>query len=164
MGGEMHATRACSILFANHCPFRCLMTTFHQVSSNKFLQKEETLPWCGGPLGRMIGGASGRWYLAGGRVRDRNLSIVLLTGKRTESDWETLRGWRPCQQCCGSVIFWYGSWSGSADPHHWLTDPYPDTAFFLQWLTRCLQKISLFWSFFAYYFLKVLYIFISLQR
>jgi hypothetical protein len=29
-------------------------------------------------------------------------------------------------QCCGSVIFWYGSGCGSSDPYIWLTEPDAD--------------------------------------
>jgi hypothetical protein len=32
----------------------------------------------------------------------------------------------PLQHCCGSMKFWFGSWS--ADPYIWLMDPDPDPA------------------------------------
>ncbi len=35
------------------------------------------------------------------------------------------------KQCCGSMTFWCGSGSGSADPSLWLMDPDPDPAIFV---------------------------------
>ncbi len=56
------------------------------------------------------------------------------------------------QQCCGSMTFWCGSGSGSADPCLWLIDP--DPAIFVIDLQDANKKL-IFKSFSAYYFLKV---------
>ncbi len=40
--------------------------------------------------------------------------------------------------CCGSMKFWYGTYgSGSPDPYHWVTDPNPDPALFV----NCFLKV-----------------------
>jgi hypothetical protein len=70
-------------------------------------------------------------------------------------------------QCCGSMTFWGGSGSGTADPCLWLMDPDPDPesgfCYFRHWPSRCQQKtnfliqfflLSTFWS----------YIYIIFQR
>ncbi len=48
-----------------------------------------------------------------------------------------------CIQCCGSMTFWCGSGSGSADPCLWLMDPdpYPDPAIFIIDLEDANKKI-----------------------
>jgi hypothetical protein len=60
-------------------------------------------------------------------------------------------------QCCGSMTFWCGSGSGSADPCIWLMDPDPDPdpAIFIIDLQDANKKLILKKSFSAYYFLKV---------
>ncbi len=63
-------------------------------------------------------------------------------------------------QCCGSMTFWGGSRSGSADPCLWLVDPDPDpgsgSCYFRHWPSRCQQKTNFLTQFFsAYYFLKL---------
>ncbi len=49
-------------------------------------------------------------------------------------------------QCCGSVTFWGGSGSGSADPCLWLIDPDPDpgsgSCYFCHWPSRCQPKTN----------------------
>jgi hypothetical protein len=55
-------------------------------------------------------------------------------------------------QCCGSMIDWYGSGSGSADPCLYLIDP--DPAIFVIDLQDANKKLIK-KSFPAYYFLKV---------
>ncbi len=54
-----------------------------------------------------------------------------------------------CNQCCGSMTFWCGSRSGSADPCLWLMDP--DPAIFH---INANQKLIFKNIFSAYYFLK----------
>jgi hypothetical protein len=65
-----------------------------------------------------------------------------------------------CEQCPGSVTFWYGF--GSADPYHWLTDPDPDPALFLS-AFQYINKKSFFTRIFAYYLRYRRYIYISLK-
>ncbi len=63
-------------------------------------------------------------------------------------------------QCCGSMTFWGGSGSGSADPCLRLMDPDSDpdpgsgSWYFRQWPSRCQQKTN-FLTQSAYYFLKL---------
>ena len=87
-----------------------------------------------------------------------DLSVCIIFAK--------LDGFLPFRQCWGSVTSWYGSRSGSADPCHWLTDPDPDpapdpTLFVSGCKMPTNNKI---FSIFAYYFLKVPYIYISFHR
>jgi hypothetical protein len=66
-------------------------------------------------------------------------------------------------QCCGSMTFWGGSGSGSADPCLWLMnpdfdpDPGPGSGswYFRRWPPRCQQKNFFNTIFSAYYFLKL---------
>ncbi len=66
------------------------------------------------------------------------LGWCLLAGTRT--NWD--------KQCCGSMTFWGGSGSGSAEPCLWLMDSDPDSDpdpgsgsfYFRHWLSRCQQK------------------------
>ncbi len=48
------------------------------------------------------------------------------------------------KQCCGSVTFWYGSGSGSADPYHWLTDPDHKEVSKQCCESECLSRIRIF--------------------
>jgi hypothetical protein len=57
-------------------------------------------------------------------------------------------------QCCGSMTFWRGSGSGSADPCLWLMDPDPDPAIFVIVLQDASKKTNFLHNFSAYYFLK----------
>ncbi len=57
------------------------------------------------------------------------------------------------EQCSGSMKFWGGSESGSADPCLWLVDP--DPAIFFIDLQDASKKLIFNTSFSAYYFLKV---------
>ncbi len=62
----------------------------------------------------------------------------------------------PFCQCCGSMTFWGGSGSGSADPCLWLlgpdSDPDPDpgsgSCYFRHWPSRCQQKTNFLTQFF----------------
>jgi hypothetical protein len=45
----------------------------------------------------------------------------------TETDQQQVNKYQCFRQCCGSVTFWYGSGSGSADPYLWPTDLDSDT-------------------------------------
>ncbi len=74
-----------------------------------------------------------------------------------------------CLQCCGSMTFWGGSGSGSADPCLWLMDPDSDpdpesgSFYFRHWPSRCQQKTN----FLTQFFLRMTfwsYIYIILQR
>ena len=59
----------------------------------------------------------------------------------------------------------YGPTTSAADPYLWLMDPDPDPSIFiidLQYV--CQQKTNLKKSFYAFYFLKVLYFYIIFQR
>ncbi len=56
------------------------------------------------------------------------------------------------KQCSGSMTFWGGSGSGSADPCLWLMDPDPAIVIDLQDATK---KLVFNTNFSAYYFLKV---------
>ncbi len=60
-------------------------------------------------------------------------------------------------QCCGSMTFWCGSGSGSADPCQWLmdSDPDPDPAIFVIDLQDANKKLSFLKKISTYYFLKV---------
>jgi hypothetical protein len=58
-------------------------------------------------------------------------------------------------QCSGSMPFWGGSGSGSADPCLWLIDPDPDPAIFVIDLRDASKNLIFNTIFFAYYFLKV---------
>jgi hypothetical protein len=53
----------------------------------------------------------------------------------------------PKNQCCGSMTFWWGSGSGSADPYLWLMDLYPesdpDPAIFITDLQDANKKLIL---------------------
>ncbi len=62
-----------------------------------------------------------------------------------------------CGQCCGSMTFWGGSGSGSADPRLWLMDPDsdPDPAIFVIDLQDARKKQFFNTNFSTYYFLKV---------
>jgi hypothetical protein len=62
--------------------------------------------------------------------------------------------WLSFKQCCGSMNFWGGSGSGSADPYFLLMVPDADPAIFVSDL-QDVNKSLFFPSFFAYYFLKV---------
>ncbi len=57
------------------------------------------------------------------------------------------------KQCSGSMTFWCGSGSGSADPCLWLMDPDADSAIFVIDLQNANKKLNK-KSFSAYYFLK----------
>ncbi len=59
------------------------------------------------------------------------------------------------KQCCGSMTFWGGSGSGSADPCLWLMDPDPDPAIFVIDLQDASKKLIFHTIFSAYYFLKL---------
>ncbi len=51
------------------------------------------------------------------------------------------------KQCSGSMTFWYGSGSGSADPYLWLThpDPTPDPAIFVSnWQLKIIDFFAFF--------------------
>ncbi len=65
-------------------------------------------------------------------------------------------------QCCGSMTFWCGSGSGSADPCLWLLnpDPDPDPAIFVIDLQDANKKIFFIFIFSAYryYFWRYIYI------
>ena len=54
------------------------------------------------------------------------------------------------RQCCGSMTFWGGSGSGSADPCLWLLDPDPGSGSccFRHWPSRCQQKTNFLTQFF----------------
>ncbi len=64
------------------------------------------------------------------------------------------------QQCCGSVTFWYGSGSGSADPRRWLPDL--DPSFFVSSQQDACKKLVFFkvfllitfWRYISISFLK----------
>jgi hypothetical protein len=67
-------------------------------------------------------------------------------------------------QCCGSMTFWGGSGSGSADPCLWIMDPDTDSdpdpgsgsCYFRHWPSRCQQETYFLTQFFStYYFLKL---------
>ncbi len=58
------------------------------------------------------------------------------------------------RQCSGSVTFWYGSGSESAEPYLWLLDPAPDPALFVSDL-QDINKKNCLKIYFIYYFLKV---------
>ncbi len=60
-----------------------------------------------------------------------------------------------CDQCCGSVVFWHGSGSGSAVLYLWLTDPAPDPAISSLTFQDGNKKLCFFQSFFRYYFLNL---------
>ncbi len=55
------------------------------------------------------------------------------------------------RQCCGSMTFWGGSGSGSADPCLWLMDPDPGSGscYFRHWPSRCQQKTHFLNNFFC---------------
>ncbi len=65
-------------------------------------------------------------------------------------NWE----WETPHHCCGSMIFWGGSGSGSADPCLWLmdpdSDPYPGSGSccFRHWPSRCQKKTNFLTQFF----------------
>ncbi len=69
----------------------------------------------------------------------------------------------PQSQCCGSMTFWCGSGSRSADPWLWLIDPNPDSdpnrdpdpAIFIIDIQDANKKLIKKKCFSAYYFLKV---------
>ncbi len=54
-------------------------------------------------------------------------------------------------QCSGSMTFWCGSGSGSADPCLWLMDPDPGSGscYFRHWPSRCQQKTNFLTQFFC---------------
>ncbi len=62
-----------------------------------------------------------------------------------------------CDQCCGSMTFWGGSRSGSADPCLWLMDPDsdPDTSIFVIGLQDASRTLIFNTILSAYYFLKL---------
>ncbi len=58
--------------------------------------------------------------------------------------------WVHCQyQCCGSMAFWGGSGSESADPCRWLMDPDPDPAIFVIDLQDASKKLIFWHNFFC---------------
>ncbi len=73
--------------------------------------------------------------------------------------WSALDISYPFQQCCGSMTFWGGFGSGSADPCLWLMDPDPDR----HWPSSCQQRTN----FLTQFFLLISfwsYIYIIFQR
>ncbi len=70
-----------------------------------------------------------------------------MSGGANSMMWGASSSWT---QCCGSMTFWGGSGSGSADPCLWLMDPDPGygSCYFRHWPSRCQQKTKFLTQFF----------------
>ncbi len=83
-------------------------------------------------------------------VKIRNIKLIMFTYTERCVKSSLL----PFYQCSGSVIFWYGSRSGSLDPYTRLTAPDPDPALSLSDWKDGNKKLVFFLIWFTYYFLK----------
>ncbi len=92
------------------------------------------------------------WYESG-RQREKEGPLYIWMQALCEP---SLHCFNPAKQCCGSMTFWGGSGSGSADPCLWLMDPDTDPdpgsiscCFFRHWPSRCQQKTYFLHNFFC---------------